>query len=775
MPGTQAHGRLQAAILVIGALTILAAFALMASGHPPQLVTQPVLGIQGLIGGVGLLWAGHRGGRPAMFKTWFGVAILVLALGNALNLLSGSDRFPGPGDLVAPAALPFCLLALATLQRRSPEPYQGIRLALESAMLGSVSTLLLWAFVSARSSLMEPGELAMCLADTTTLAMILITILRDPGRDLLVTAVGGAGIVAPDLINTVLNSLDSAGGPQWLGTSTSEWFSTPVYTAGWPLLIIGLLRLSVNPPEIGERAYFQRELRRYIIVSTLFTVLALDALVILVRHPGIEAESVALIVTAMLSLWARELIRANQLRSILQQLSTLAHHDPLTSLGNRRALSEEFLSLRQNYRGPVSLLTLDLDGFKNVNDQLGHSAGDDLLARVGDCLRREATGVTAQAFRVGGDEFVVVARIGAKDAVQLAQRLLQLLELAAHETHHAQVSVGASIGIAQRQLSDGVSAGALQDLLTEAGAAMRMIKRDPTHRFLLFDEKLAAAHRRRVDIELGLRWALSTKRIEARFQPIVALPTGKMIGAETLARWNDPRLGEVSPAEFVPVAEECGLINELGEYLLRQSLAAIVAAGFVEREMSMSINVSTLQLRMPGYVGLFRATLAEFGVPPRLLAVEVTESVFVRPDDPAIAALHELARMGTKICLDDFGTGYSSLSYLSRFPVKALKLDRSLVVDLENQRTWAIARAIVDMAAGLGLQVVVEGVETERHALVATGLGAGAAQGWLYHPALSRAELAGVVRAEGPPPGAVDDGKANGLRLSPRPGSWVQR
>lgn len=268
MPGAQALGRLQTAILIIGALTICGAVYRMATGQSPQPVTQSVLGLQGLIGGIGLLWAGHRGGRPAAFKTWFGVAILILALGNVLNLIDMArsaahatlPEFPGPGDLVAPAALPFCLLALATLQRRSPEPYQGVRLALESAMLGSVSTLLLWCLITDDVNGMEFDQLAMCLADTTALAMILITILRDPGRDLLVTAIGGVCLITPDLINVVMRSMHSvpsAGGPQWLGTPVAEWVTTPIFTAGWPLLIVGLLRLSANPPEIGERAYFR--------------------------------------------------------------------------------------------------------------------------------------------------------------------------------------------------------------------------------------------------------------------------------------------------------------------------------------------------------------------------------------------------------------------------------------------------------------------------------------------------------------------------------------
>jgi EAL domain-containing protein (putative c-di-GMP-specific phosphodiesterase class I) len=257
----------------------------------------------------------------------------------------------------------------------------------------------------------------------------------------------------------------------------------------------------------------------------------------------------------------------------------------------------------------------------------------------------------------------------------------------------------------------------------------------------VFSEPLAARSRRRRLMERQLRDTLDSGGVDVHFQPVYDVWTGYLTGVEALARWNDPVLGEVSPGEFIEVAEECGLIGQMGEQILRKALRLMVGCGGIDRGVRLAVNVSTIQLRDPSFVGVVRSALEEAGVEPEQLVLEVTESVFVRPDDPAVQSITTLAEHGCPVAMDDFGSGYSSLGYLSRLPVKILKADMSLTKQLQEPRTLAIGRTIVQLATGLGLEVVFEGVSTPQQEALVRGLGARYVQGWLYARAMPVDEL----------------------------------
>ena len=266
-------------------------------------------------------------------------------------------------------------------------------------------------------------------------------------------------------------------------------------------------------------------------------------------------------------------------------------------------------------------------------------------------------------------------------------------------------------------------------------------------------------------MERQLRDTVAAGGVDVHFQPVYDVWTGYLTGVEALARWNDPVLGEVSPGEFIEVAEESGLIGEMGQQIMRKALRLMVGCGGVGRGVRVAVNVSTIQLRDPSFVAFVKQALVEVGVEPATLVLEVTESVFVRPDDPAVQSITRLAEHGCTVAMDDFGSGYSSLGYLSRLPVKILKADMSLTRQLHEPRTLAIGRTIVQLAAGLGLDVVFEGVATPQQEALVRGLGAQYVQGWLYARAMPVDELvAEMDRSCAPLPGGTA-----ALPAAPRP------
>ncbi|MEY9364943.1 diguanylate cyclase (GGDEF)-like protein [Bradyrhizobium yuanmingense] len=427
-----------------------------------------------------------------------------------------------------------------------------------------------------------------------------------------------------------------------------------------------------------------------------------------------------------------------------ERIAHLAHYDALTDLPNRVLLrghlERRVAELAQGK--PFAILYIDVDEFKGVNDSLGHEVGDELLRQVANRLRACVSGNDMVA-RLGGDEFAIV-KAGTSDPAELtalAETILKALRAPVDCRGH-EVPTDASIGIAVAP-DHGDN---LDDLLKRADLAMYAAKSEGRRTFRLFVAEYDAKARQRRQLELDLRQALARGEFEVHYQPLVDLTANVVTGCEALLRWRHPERGMVSPAEFIPVAEDTGLIGEIGEWVLKQ--ACLEAASWPGR-IHIAVNVSPVQFRSRTLALKVAAALAESGLAPGRLELEITETVLIRDDEEALAILQQLRELGVRIALDDFGTGYSSLSYLHRFPFDKIKIDRSFISDIgQSEDSSPIVQAVVHMAAARHMATTAEGVETEAQAEVLRQLGCSQMQGWLFSPAVPAAKLKQLLAAQ---------------------------
>lgn len=427
-----------------------------------------------------------------------------------------------------------------------------------------------------------------------------------------------------------------------------------------------------------------------------------------------------------------------------RRLTWLAHFDPLTGLANRHQFRSELEGLVARGADPArpfAVLFLDLDNFKSVNDTLGHPVGDALLQEVAkrllSCTRRGDT-----VARLGGDEFAIVLHHAASRAEveQLARRVIGSLQ-APCTVQGVRITVGTSIGAAVAP-HDGHD---IDSLLNHADLALYAAKSAGRGGFRFFEASMAAQTRRRLGVEQALRDALAQGGLTLQFQPQIDLARWRITGFEALLRWVDPELGEVPPAEFVPVAEEAGLIGAIGEWVLNE---ACRQAAHWPAELKLAVNVSPVQALSPDLVRTALAALQRHGIAPQRLELEITESVFLRETPATMQTLHALREAGMRIVLDDFGTGFSSLAYVRRFPFDALKIDRSFVRELLLRRdARAIVRMVVHLAHTLRMRTVAEGVEQPAHAAVLARYGCDAMQGFLAARPMAPEAIAAFLRA----------------------------
>lgn len=430
------------------------------------------------------------------------------------------------------------------------------------------------------------------------------------------------------------------------------------------------------------------------------------------------------------------LIDISDRKRLEDQLRHQALHDPLTGLPNR-VLFADRLSHALVRRGDpdvgLAVLFVDLDDFKNINDSLGHAVGDQLLrlvaARLSSVIRAEDT-----VGRLGGDEFAFLLEHATTDqAVGAAGRILRAL---AHpfELGPTTVTLTASIGIASRDrlAHDGDPTDTADDLLRDADTAMYAAKALGKARWKVFDRRMEEPATRRRDLRNALEHAVTEGQLLVEYQPIVDMATGASAALEALVRWEHPHLGRLLPADFVPLAEETGLMNALGQWVLERACRDLASTGVL-----VSVNVSARQLEDGELHARVRDVLGRTHLDPQRLIIELTESSLASAGAGAESALDDIHALGVKIALDDFGSGYSSLEYLGRLPIDILKIDRSLVerVHLEPQRQ-EVLRAIGHIAEKLSLETIVEGVEHEEQRQVLLSLGFRQAQGWLFAPAL---------------------------------------
>ena len=429
-----------------------------------------------------------------------------------------------------------------------------------------------------------------------------------------------------------------------------------------------------------------------------------------------------------------------------ERIHHLAYYDALTDLPNRSLLNKlvtQTLAAAARSRAHGALLFIDLNRFKPINDTLGHEVGDRLLKQVGERFRATLRSEDLMA-RLGGDEFVAgLFNIAKREhAGIVAQKLLTALD-EPFLIDGNELRLGACIGISIYP-QDGDNA---ETLLRYADIAMYRAKQTRQNAYMYYSEEMNRRSLDRLKIETGLRQALDRGELRVHYQPKVRIDSGEIIGAEALVRWQHPSEGMIPPGEFIPVAEETGLVVQIGEWVLEQACLQAQAwqrAGLPLLKIAVNISARQINAGLPRTVA---ALLARLGLPPEWLELELTESMLMHGSDEVIDMMDELHAKGISLALDDFGTGYSSLSYLKRFPIDTLKIDRSFVAGIpQDANDCAIAGAIVSMAKQLGHKVIAEGVETREQLAFLSSLGCHEIQGYLFSPGVPAESFAALVR-----------------------------
>ena len=437
--------------------------------------------------------------------------------------------------------------------------------------------------------------------------------------------------------------------------------------------------------------------------------------------------------------------RDKSLASVNLELKRQATHDALTGIANR-VLFVERLQQAVSERQPFAVCVFDLDRFKIINDSLGHGAGDALLKHVSQRLM-SITRSSDTVARAGGDEFLLLMRnISSTQEVEaLIARWLSALSQP-YQMTGLELYVSPSIGIA-RYPNDGTGA---EELLARADEAMYFAKRNGRKTFRFFDSSVMGFSRERLEIEAELRGALAKGQLVLNYQPKIDIATGEMRSVEALIRWRHPKRGTILPGEFIPIAEESGLIVEIGDWVIRE--ACRQAREWQQRHMPflrVAVNVSPLQFRQANFVKKVNAALQEHALDPTYLEIELTEATLMSNAETSVALLEQLSEIGVVVAIDDFGTGYSSMSYLQRFPIDKLKIDRSFISDVaSNAGDASIVRAIISLAHGLRLKVIAEGVESEEQLGILKRMGCDQYQGFYRSPAVPAAEIERFARRD---------------------------
>jgi len=511
----------------------------------------------------------------------------------------------------------------------------------------------------------------------------------------------------------------------------AELYALPqeLATAGVTLKEIRQYRVAMGNAPVGDADQFVNEVRIQVTGGKphRYTVELGDGRSIAVHHMPMEGGG-----------WVATHEDITEQRRSEAQIAHMAHHDALTGLPNRVRFREEMdRSLTRARRGEkLAVLCIDLDHFKGVNDTLGHPVGDALLKAVSDRLSKCVRDADTIA-RLGGDEFAIiqVAVEQPSQSIALAERIIACIsEPFSIDGHHVVIGTSVGIAIAPDDADDP------DQLLKASDLALYRAKSDARGTFRFFEQEMDARMQVRRTLELDLRNALVHGEFELYYQPLVNLQTNQVSGFEALVRWNHPTRGRVSPGDFIPLAEEIGLITQLGAWVLRQACAE---AKTWPTDVKVAVNLSPAQFKCRTLVLDVVSALAASGLPGHRLELEITETVLLQDTDATLATLHQLRELGVCISVDDFGTGYSSLGYLRKFPFDKIKIDRSFVRDLDN--SLAIIRAVTGLSTGLGMSTTAEGVETREQLERLRSEGCTEVQGYFFSQPRPATEVASLL------------------------------
>jgi diguanylate cyclase (GGDEF)-like protein len=724
------------------------------------------------IGGCASMVAGPRLHRTRPDRPWrlIGAASAVFLVGALVRpwaaqqqggLMALADAFTLPGYALLVAGIAALLRARNSVDGQAV--LDGLIVGLGAGLLSLTVFSLPAVQVSDRPPLVSALAGVYPLLDVVLLLLLVnlafTTAVRQVSFGLL--AAGVVLLLIGDLGYAVIGARGELSGPTWLDLP----FLGCYVLFGCAALHPSMVKLGRAVPR-AVQAWSWRRL--VLIVPALVTPFVL---VMLGSRTPAERIAIGAVGTAMMALLLMRAAAAVGAYARAEKVFRFqAIHDGLTGLPNRAAAVAaigQLLAQQELGRRPLWVFLLNLDGFKAVNDSWGHDAGDRLLVDVGRRLR-QATPAVGSVARLGGDEFAVAVPAWDHEAAVLGEQLMAVLAQPL-QGGGAEIVVSASVGMARAE--DGHTA---EGLLLDADAAMYRAKAEGRRRRVVFDPSMRRHVRERSELEQALRRAVTRGELRLAYQPIVRIADGALVGAEALLRWDHPDRGPIPPDTFVPVAEEAGLISEIGEWALVEALTVTTAwrrAQLVAPDFWMSVNVSPRQLRDNRVLDTVRRALADTGLPSTALVLEITESVMLDESEATEEVLQQLRALGVRLVVDDFGTGFSALGYLRRHPVTGVKIDRSFVDGLgRDPEDEEIIRAVVAMSSALGLSIVAEGVETplQREALLS--LGVTLAQGWLWARAVTTAEFADRYGGGHPlPTGPSAAGPAAEVSTAPAP------